>query len=86
MQYLIYATFIFLKVFIKVIKNILVIKNTKTIAAFLFAIGAVVSTVMTKVVVKLDMASACIISAVVNFFACYAAMDTYDKHIKSKQK
>ena len=84
MEFLVYSFLVFVKVFIKVAKNILVIKSTKMSASIVFAIGSVVSVVMTKVVVKLDMLTACLISALVNFVACYSAMSLYDKSADNK--
>lgn len=45
---------------------------------------AVISVILTKLIVKLDIIFACSVAAIVYFIGCYLAMDVFEKKIQKK--
>ncbi len=74
----------FLSAFIKVIKDILVIKSTKINASLASMINSIIGVILVKAIVQVDMLSACIVAGITNFFANYCAMYIYEAKIQKK--
>jgi hypothetical protein len=74
----------FLSSFVKVIKDILVIKSTKINASFASMINSVIGIILVKIIVQVDIIPACIVAGITNFLASYCAMYIYETKIQKK--
>lgn len=84
MEIFIYALATFIKVFMRVIRNLMIIKSSKLLASTIGSFTAIISVILTKLIVKLDIIPACIIAAMIYFIGCYSAMNVYEKKIQKK--
>lgn len=84
MELIFYIIATFIRVFMRVLRSLMIIKSSKLHASLMGSFTAVISVVLTKLIVKLDTIFACSVAAIVYFIGCYLAMDVYEKRIQKK--
>lgn len=84
MELVFYIIATFIRVFMRVLRSLMIIKSSKLHASLMGSFTAVISVVLTKLIVKLDTIFACSVAAIIYFIGCYLAMDVYERRIQKK--